>query len=72
MLDMAERRGAEGEDWSADLGVGDDLDAEDVTEARAAVVAEGAEDEVLALLIEKHYTGNHFGGGGELSGSREG
>ena len=52
MLDMAEGRGAESEDGGADLGVGDDLNAEDVGEAGAAVVAEGAEDEVFAFLVE--------------------
>lgn len=52
MLDVAERCGAEGEDGRADLGVGDDLDAKDVGEAGAAVVAEGAEDEVFSFLVE--------------------
>ena len=44
VLDMAEGGRAEGENGRAHLGVRDDLDAEDVGEARAAVVAEGAED----------------------------
>lgn len=30
VLDMAEGRRTEGEDWRADLGVGDDLDAENI------------------------------------------
>lgn len=52
MLDMAEGCGAEGEYGRAHLGIGDDLDAEDVGEAWAAVVAKGAKDQVLALLVE--------------------
>jgi hypothetical protein len=58
---MAEGGRAERQDGRAHLGVGDDLDAEDVGEARAAVVAEGAEDEVLALLIEDKDAGEHGG-----------
>ena len=52
MLDMTEGSAAEGEDRGADLRVRDDLDAEDVGKARPAVIAKGAEDEVLALLIK--------------------
>jgi hypothetical protein len=58
---MAEGGRAERQDGRAHLGVGDDLDAEDVGEARAAVVAEGAEDEVLALLVEDEDAGEHGG-----------
>ncbi|KAL8288318.1 hypothetical protein RB601_004651 [Gaeumannomyces tritici] len=53
VLYMAEGGAAQRQDGRADLGVGDDLDAEDVGEARAAVVAEGAEDQVLALLVDR-------------------
>lgn len=60
VLDMAERGAAEGEDGRADLGVADDLDAEDIGEARAAVVAKRAEDKVLALLVEDEYPGQHL------------
>ena len=60
---MAEGGGAEGEDGRAHLGIRNDLDAEDVGEARAAVVAEGAENEVLALLVEDEDAGEHGGGG---------
>jgi hypothetical protein len=49
---MAEGGAAEGQDGRAHLGVADDLDAEHVGEARAAVVAERPEDQVLALLVE--------------------
>ncbi len=49
---MAKGGGTKGEDGRADLGIGDDLDAEDVGEAGAAVVAEGAKDEILAFLVE--------------------
>lgn len=52
MLDMAEGRRAQGQDRRAYLRIGDDLDPEDVGKARAAVAAEGAKYEVLALLIE--------------------
>ena len=44
MLDVREGGGAEGEDGGADGRVGDDLDAEDVGEAGAAVLSVGAED----------------------------
>lgn len=60
---MAEGRAAEREDRRPDLHVGDDLDAEDVGEARAAVVPEGAEDEVLAFLVEDEDAGEHGGEG---------
>ncbi|KAK5632863.1 hypothetical protein RRF57_008577 [Xylaria bambusicola] len=56
---MAEGGAAEGQDGGADLRVRDDLDAEDVGKARAAVVAKGAEDEVLALLVEYQDAGQH-------------
>lgn len=52
MFDMTEGRGAEGKDWGANLSVRDDLDAKDIGEAGPAIVTKGAEDEVLALLIE--------------------
>jgi len=60
---MAEGGGAEGEDGRAHLRIGYDLDAEDVGEAGAAVVAEGTEDEVLAFLVENENAGKHGGGG---------
>ena len=59
MLDMAEGGGTESQDRRADQRVGDDLDAEDIGETWAAVVTEGAKDEVLALLIEDEDTRNH-------------
>lgn len=52
MFDMAESCASKGKDRRADLGVRDYLDAEDVGETGTAVVAEGAEYEVFALLIE--------------------
>ena len=52
VFDVAEGRGAQGQDRGPHGGVGDDLDAEDVGEAGAAVLAVGAEDEVLAFLVE--------------------
>jgi hypothetical protein len=62
VLDMAEGGGAEGEDGRAHLGIRYNLDAEDVGEARAAVIAEGAENQILALLIENEDAGEHGGG----------
>lgn len=56
---MAKGGAPEGQDGRAHLGVGDDLDAEDVGETGAAVVAEGAEDEVLALLVEDEDARQH-------------
>lgn len=61
MLDVAEGGAAQCQDGRSDLGIGDDLDAEDVGKARAAVVAKGAEDEVLALLVEDEHAGEHLG-----------
>lgn len=43
VLDVREGGGPEGEDWGADLGVGDYLDAEDVGEAGAACGEGGGE-----------------------------
>jgi hypothetical protein len=62
VLNMAERRGAEREDRRAHLCIRYYLDSEDVGEAGAAVVAEGAKDEVFALLIEYEDAGEHDGG----------
>lgn len=44
------------------MGVGDNLDPEDVGETGTAVIAEGAKDEVFAFLIEDQDTREHFGG----------
>lgn len=52
MLDMAEGRRAQGQDRRADLRIGDDLNAKDVRKTWATVTPEGAEDQILALLIE--------------------
>jgi hypothetical protein len=62
VLDMAERGAPQRQDGRAHLRVADHLDAEDVGEPRAAVVAEGAEDQVLALLVEDEDPGEHLGG----------
>ena len=59
MFDVAEGGGAEREDRRADLRIRDDLDAEDVGEPGPAVVAEGAEDEVFAFLVEDKDAGDH-------------
>lgn len=52
MLDMAKCGASEGKDGRSDLSVGDDLNSKDVGKTRTTVVSEGAEDKVLALLIE--------------------
>ena len=65
---MAEGGRAKSENGRAYLGVGYYLDAEDVGEARAAVVAEGAKDEVLTFLVEYEDTGEHGGVNGASAG----
>ena len=60
VLDMAKSCAAQGQDGRADLGIADDLDAKDIGESWAAVVAEGAEDEVLALLVEDEDSRQHL------------
>ena len=42
------------------MGIGDNLDPKHVCEARSAVIAEGAEYQVLSLLIEDQYAGKHL------------
>lgn len=56
---MAERRASKRQDGRAHLGIRDDLDAKDIGESGSAVVAEGAENEVLALLVEDEDAGQH-------------
>ncbi len=60
MLDMAKGRRAESEDRRPDLGIGDDLYAKHIGKAGSTIVAKGAEDEVLALLIEDQDAGEHL------------
>ena len=52
MFDMTESRGAECEDGGAYLGIGDNLDAEDIGETRPAVITKCTEYQVLPFLIE--------------------
>lgn len=72
VLDMAEGSASKGQYGRSNLRIGNDLDAKDVGEAGPTVIAKGAEDEVLALLIENEDTGDHAGQspGGESSGIR--
>jgi hypothetical protein len=63
---MAEGCGTEGENRRPYLGVRDYLNAEDVGEPRAAVIAEGAKYEILAFLVEYEDSGKHIGGGSRL------
>lgn len=67
---MAKGRAAQGQDRRTDLRIGDDLDAEDVGEARATVVAKGPEDEVLAFLVEDEDAGEHLCRGAPEVGGR--
>lgn len=60
MLHMAESRRAQGQYRRADRRIGDNLDSEDVGEAGTAIVAEGAEDEVLAFLVEDENAREHL------------
>lgn len=60
MLDMAKGRRAESEDGRTDLGVRDDLYTKHIGKAGSAIVSKGAEDEVLALLVEYQDAGEHF------------
>lgn len=54
---------AEGGNGRADGRVGDALNAEDIGESRAHVLAEGAEDEQLVLLVEEENAGEHLDDG---------
>lgn len=56
MFDMTECGRAEGEYWTPDLSIRDDLDTEDVSQTRTAVIAKRAEYEVFALLVEDQYS----------------
>lgn len=56
MFDVAEGRGPECEYGGAHLGIGDDLDAEDVREPWTAIIPEGSENEVLSFLVEHQYS----------------
>ena len=60
MLDMAESRRAQSQYRRSYLSIGDDLDAEDVSQSRTAVGTKGSEDEVLPLLIEDQNTAEHL------------
>ena len=57
MLDMAEGCRSECENRRANLCIGDDLDAEDVCEPWTAIISKGAEDEILAFLVEDENPG---------------
>jgi hypothetical protein len=72
VFDMAKGGGAKGENGRAHLRVGDDLYTEDIGKSRAAVVTEGAKDEVLTLLIEDEDSREHGGDVGGDSGRRQG
>lgn len=56
---MAESRRAQGQNWGADLRIGDHLYTKDISETRATITSEGAEDEILPLLIEYQDTRQH-------------
>lgn len=65
MLHVAEGGASEGQDRGPDLGVRDHLNPEDVGKSGPAIVAKGAKDEVLALLVEDEDSGQHRGGSQE-------
>jgi hypothetical protein len=65
---MAEGGRAKGENGRAYLGVGDDLNSEHIGKSRAAIVAEGAKDEVLTFLVEDKDSGEH---GGDVEGTAD-
>lgn len=69
VLDMAEGGAAQGQDGRAHLGIADDLDAKDIGEPGATVVAKGTEYEVLALLVEYQDAGEHCEGRTVLAGA---
>lgn len=60
---MGKGRASQGEDGRANGRVGNDLDPEDVGEARAHVLAKGAHNEQFALLVEEEDARQHFEGG---------
>jgi hypothetical protein len=59
MFYMAECGRSKGQYRRPNLGIGDDLDAENVCESRAAVGTKCTEDQVLALLVEDEDTAEH-------------
>ena len=59
MFDVTKGRRTECKDGGAHLGVRYDLDPEDVGEPWPAVVSEGAEYQILALLVEDQDPGEH-------------
>lgn len=61
MLHMTKRRASKRQDRAPNRRIADNLDAKDIREAWATVVAEGAEDEVFAFLVEDEDAGEHLG-----------
>lgn len=62
MLDMAESCRAQRQYRRSDLRIGYDLYAKDISQSGAAIVAKGAEDQVLPFLVEDEDAGQHGGG----------
>lgn len=58
---MGEGGASESEDRRADLGIGYDLDTEDIGQAWAHVLAESTQDEEFALLVEEKDSRQHGG-----------
>ena len=67
-LDVEEGGGAERRDGRADVGRGQDLDAEDVGDRALEVVAVQPRDQHLALLVEDEDAADHRGAGGARKG----
>lgn len=62
MTDVEEAGAAKGYDGGTNVWVGDYLDAEDVCDAAAEIVAEKAGDEDFSFLVKDEEGGNHVGG----------
>ena len=62
MLYMTESSRPQRQDRAPNRRITDNLDAKDIREAWATIVAESAEDEVFAFLVEDENAGEHRGG----------
>lgn len=60
MLHMTKRRASQRQDRAPNRRIANNLDAKDISQPWATVVAEGAEDEVFAFLVEDEDAGEHL------------
>jgi len=56
---MAKSRRAQSQRRTSQLGIRDDLYPEDIGESGSTVAAKGAEDKILAFLVEDQYSTEH-------------